>query len=200
VSRPALLGRAKDRGEDVLGLRAVRRAIARTAGLPGDDGGPQGVLGARAWRRAWGRREAEDVLAFGPPMGGKATGVGEPAGPPVEHGAEPIDVVAARHRETMVRDLTGALPIPRGKGRCSSTCTCGPRSRAVLTELCDLPRLIIDDLPGGGRRRVFRAPRRGTLMRISGSSTREKRLGASVPPCVVIGRRADQRRADPLNN
>jgi hypothetical protein len=34
---------------------------------------------------------------------------------------------------------------------------------------------------------------------IPGSSTRENRLRASVPPCVVIGRRADQRRADPLN-
>jgi len=38
------------------------------------------------------------------------------------------------------------------------------RTQEVLTELFDLPRLIIDDLPRVRRRRVFRAPRHGTLM------------------------------------
>jgi len=80
----ALLCRTEYGGEDLLGLRAAGGAIAPAAGLSGDDGRPQGVLGApvRGVERGV-EEEAEDGLEFGTQMGGEGTGVGEPAGPPV---------------------------------------------------------------------------------------------------------------------
>ena len=113
-----MLSGSEDRREDLLRLGALYRAIAAAAGLPRDDGGPQGVLGApvrRIERRI--EEEAEDGLEFGPEVGGEAARLGESAGSPVEQGAQAIDVPAAGHREALVRHATGAMALPRGEGR-----------------------------------------------------------------------------------
>lgn len=114
----ALLSGPEHRREDLLTVGAARGAIAATAHLAGDHRGPQSVLGAPVRRVERGvEEEAEDGLEFGPQMGGEATGVGEPAGSRREQPVQPVDVVAARDREALVRDLTGVVAIARRKGR-----------------------------------------------------------------------------------
>jgi len=99
-----------------LGLCAADSAIAAAAHFARDDGGAQCVLGAPVGgieRRI--EEEAEDGLEFGPQMRREAAGIGESAGSRRDQLIEAVDVVAARHREAMVRDLPGALPSPRGE-------------------------------------------------------------------------------------
>ena len=55
---------------------------------------------------------------------GEAPGVGQSAGARRTNG-EAVDIVAARDREALVRDVAGAVASRVASAACSSACTCG---------------------------------------------------------------------------
>src|SRR5215207_10109265 len=98
----ALLRGAQDGGEDLLGLRALRRAVAAAAGFAGDDRGTQRVFGAPVRGVEPGiEEEAEDGLEFGFKMGGETARVGEATGSAIQQSGEAVDIRTARDRETV---------------------------------------------------------------------------------------------------
>ena len=113
-----LVGGTEDTGEDLLAVRAARRAVATTARLPRHDGGTERVFGApirRIERRV--EKEAEDGIEFDDEVLLKAAHPQPATWGALEQAAQPLDVVAARHREAVRRHVAGAMRVPRRQRR-----------------------------------------------------------------------------------
>jgi len=110
----ALIDGAEHAGEHLLTVSAASRAITAATHFARHDGGPQRVFGAPVGRVERGVKEkAEDGVEFDDEVLLKASHTKMTTGRALEQAAQPLNVLAARHREALRRHVATAMRVTR---------------------------------------------------------------------------------------